>query len=230
MTDSDGTRPRRFPRSFGPGRVLSGLGAVAVVLVVGILLAVAAGWRPDLNPFGEKTVDRSPPAVLRSLENLHSYHAATAHIEVVVDLDKEAKFLPGSLRGERTLFVGVGSVDGAVDFSKLNAQQVKVSPDRTSATITLPHAQLLQATIDPKKSHVVARQRGLFDRFGAFLGGGGNDQKLYVLATDKMTAAAKADGSVLTLAEQNTAAMLKGLLGALGFTSVTVTYTGAPPQ
>lgn len=228
MADRSGARPRLL--RFGPGRVLSGIGAVAAIVVVGMLIAVAAGWRPSLNPFGEKTVDRSPPAVLKSLENLHSYHAATAHIEVVVDLDKEAKFLPSSLRGERTLFVGVGTVDGAVDFSKLNSNAIKVSPDRKSATISLPHAQLLQATIDPKKSHVVARQRGLFDRFGAFLGSGGNDAKLYVVATDKMTAAAKADGSVLTLAEQNTASMLKGLLGALGYTSVTVIYTGSPPQ
>lgn len=34
-----------------------------------------------------------------------------------MDLEKDAKFLPSSLRGNRTLFVGNGSVDAYVDLS-----------------------------------------------------------------------------------------------------------------
>ncbi len=48
------------------------------------------------------------------------------------------QFLPGSLRGKRTLFVGNGSVDAYVDFAKLGSGAVKVNADRTAATITLP--------------------------------------------------------------------------------------------
>jgi Protein of unknown function (DUF4230) len=225
MTDSSGARRRR--RGFGSLRAVSSLGGVAALAVVGIVVAMLAGWHLSLsNPFAQHTVDRSPPAVLKSLENLHSYHGASAHIEVVVDLDQEAKFLPSSLRGQRTLFVGVGTVDAAVDFSKLGSSAVTVSTDRRTASIVLPHATLSEPRVDVKKSHVVARQQGLLNRLGNFFGGGTNDQKVYALAADKMTAAAKADGSVLPLAEQNTASMLKGLLGALGFTTVTVTFNG----
>jgi hypothetical protein len=228
---SDSSRQRRGFRGFGLRRLISSAGGVAALVVVALVVALLAGWRPSLpNPFGTKTTDRSAPAVLKSLENLHAYHAATAHIEVVVDLDKEATFLPSSLRGERTLFVGVGSVDGSVDFSKVTGTAVRVSSDRRTATITLPHAQLSQPNLDLKQSHVVARQQGLFDRLGKALGGGSNDAKLYQLASTKMTNAARADGSVLTLAEQNTTGMLKGLLGALGYTTVNVSYAGAPAR
>ncbi len=228
---SDTSRERRRFRGFGPGRLLSNAGGVAALVVVALIVAVLAGWRPALpNPFGTKTTDRSGPAVLKSLENLHAYHAASAHIEVVVDLDKEAKFLPSSLRGERTLFVGVGAVDGSVDFSKLGNNAVTVSSDRRTATITLPHAQLSPPALDLKHSYVVARQQGLLDKLGNLVGGSGNDQKLYELASTKMTNAARADGSVLTLAEQNTTAMLKGLLGALGYTTVNINYAGSPAR
>ena len=70
-----------------------------------------------LNPFGETTKDRSAPVVLNSIQNLSRYEAATGNYQVVVDLEKDAKFLPSQLRGERTLFVGNGNVDAYVDFS-----------------------------------------------------------------------------------------------------------------
>lgn len=207
----------------------------AVVLVVVALVALAGvslllGWRPSLpNPFEEETIDRSSPAVLRSLEDLSEYHAASAHFEVVVDVEEDTRFLPDSLKGERVLFVGVGNVDALVDFRDLSDGAVTVSDDRLAASIMLPRPTLSEPRIDPEKSYVVARQRGAFDRLGGLFGGGGeNDQEFYILAADKMTEAAKADGSVLTLAEQNTTAMLRGLLGALGFTSVTITYEDNP--
>jgi hypothetical protein len=202
--------------------------AVALVVLLGVVLLM--GWRPSLpNPFEEKTIDRSPPAVLRSLEDLHEYHAASAHFEVVVDVQKDARFIPDSLKGERVLFVGVGNVDALVDFRGLPGNAVTVSEDRRTASMTLPHPTLSAPRVDPEKSYVVARREGALDRIGGLFGAGNkNDQEFYVLAANRMTEAAKADGSVLTLAEKNTTNMLQGLLGALGFTTVNVTYKDNP--
>jgi Protein of unknown function (DUF4230) len=229
MSDESGAP--RSTRAFGVRGVgvrggllrLAALLVVAVVVVAGI--GLVAGWRPHLsNPFQEHTVDRSSPAVLRSLEDLSAYHAASAHFEVVVDLGKETKWVPSALRGERTLFVGVGTVDSVVDFGKLGKDAVTVSEDRRSATVRLPAPTLSEPVIDPKRSYVVARQRGVLNRLGGVFGGQGDDRQLYQTATTKMREAAQSDGQVLALARQNTTAMLKGFLGALGFTNVTVTY------
>src|SRR3569833_2362222 len=99
------------------------LRAIAVVIVV--IALVYAGLQAVhklphwLNPFGETTKDRSAPVVLNSIQNLSRYEAASGNYQVVVDLEKDAKFLPGALRGERTLFVGNGTVDAYVGFSHI---------------------------------------------------------------------------------------------------------------
>jgi hypothetical protein len=225
MSDTSGTTrrldTRRKSRLFLPA-----VAVVALVVAVLVLVGFVAGWRPSLpNPFAEEKIDRSSPAVLRSLEDLSEYHAASAHFEVIVDVENDARFLPSSLKGQRVLFVGVGDVDAIVDFGKLDDDAVTVSDDRLSASIKLPRPTLSKPRVDPEKSYVFARQKGAFDRIGGLFGGGGsNDQEFYKLAAAKMSKAAKDDGTVLTLAEQNTKAMLEGFLRSLGFTKVTITY------
>jgi len=231
-----GDRGHDYPRRrrsmvrglLGAGLLRPIVTGVVIIVVAALGLSLLAGWRPSM-PFTSRTIDRSSPAVLKSLQDLSQYDAASAHFEVVIDLQKDVRYVPDALKGKRTLFVGVGTVDSVVDFGHLRGDAVTVSPDRRTATIRLPKPTLSEPRVDPKRSYVVARQEGVLDRIGGLLTGNqSNDQKLYVAAAEKMTDAARTDGSVLTLAQQNTTAMLKGLLTALGFTSVTVTYEDPP--
>jgi hypothetical protein len=199
--------------------------SIPITFTVIVALFIAAGkfnWLPGLpNPFGTRDVDRSQPAVLQSIENMSRYDAADGNFQIVVDLDNEARFMPSALLGKRTLYVAAGSVDSYVDLGR---SAVTVTPDRRTATIVLPHAQLAQGALDPTRSYVFAEQRGFFDRIGDFFSSDPNDQqKLNILAVQKIQAAAKSSG-LTTRAEQNTTSMLRGLLTSLGFTSVTVTY------
>ena len=100
-------------------------------------LMVGAGRIGDLlpslpNPFGSETVDRTQPTILQSLEDLSRYEAARANFEVIVDSEKDARFIPSVIRGERTLFVGAGSVEATVDFSGLDEGSIRVSDSPTS--------------------------------------------------------------------------------------------------
>jgi hypothetical protein len=84
---------RRFPTS---------LVALGVVVLTGFLFI---GWVKDLvpglgNPFGSETVDRSRPAVLKSIENLRDFRAASGHFEVIVDVEQDARFVPAKIKGE----------------------------------------------------------------------------------------------------------------------------------
>jgi hypothetical protein len=199
--------------------------SVPITFAVILALFLAAGrfhWLPGLpNPFGEQPVDRSGPAVLQSVQNMSRYDAAAGNFQVVVDLDKDATFLPSAVLGQRTLYVAAGSVDSYVDLSRA---QVTVTPDRLTAAIVLPHAQLAEAALDAKHSYVFAQQRGLLDRIGQFLSGNpGDQQALNVLAVSHIQSAAGASG-LTARAQQNTTLMLQGLLKSLGFTKVTVTY------
>jgi hypothetical protein len=205
----------------------------AVVTVVVLVVLVYAGlealhklphW---LNPFGETTKDRSAPVVLNSIQNLSRYEAASGNYQVVVDLERDARFLPGAVRGERTLFVGNGSVDAYVDFSHIGNGALTVDRAQSTVTVRMPHARLEKANLDPKHSYVFSQQRGLLNRFGDFFGSSPNQQQLYVLASQKIQDAANASG-LAGRADANTKLMLTNMLRALGFKTVTVTFATSP--
>lgn len=218
---------RRRDRRGGVLRLLVSVLALGA-LVVGV--ARVGDLFPSFsNPFGTETVDRSQPALLQALEDLSEYRAASGNFQVIVDLEKDAKFMPAFIRGQRTLFVGAGSVDAVVDFAGLDQRAIAVSEDRRSVTITLPKPRLTDPTVDPDQSHVVSRERGLLDRLGGvFSDSPTSERQLYVMAEQKMGAAAL-ESDLLTRAEQNTTSMLQTLVRSLGFEHVTVRFE-APPN
>ena len=210
---------RRFPTS---------LVALGVVVLTGFLFV---GWVRDLlpglgNPFGTETVDRSGPAVLKSIENLRDFRAASGHFEVIVDVEEDARFVPAKIKGERVLFVAIGSVDAGVDFTGLEDGAVDVSDDGRSVSLELPPATFREPELDLERSYVYDRDRGAIDRIQSLLGDDvGVERDLYPLAQEKLANAARDGSGLLTRAERNTRLMLEGLLRSLGFTRVDVRFS-----
>ncbi|MFE6040791.1 DUF4230 domain-containing protein [Streptomyces sp. NPDC056452] len=223
--EPDGRGARRPARRRGCLTV-AGLCAAAVVL---LLLGTRLSLLPGLGDiFGEETTDRSGPAVLKSIQDMSAYEAASGNFQVVVDLEKDAKFLPDAVRGTRTLYVGAGTVGAFVDLGKVTENGVVVNEDRTKAELRLPHAVLGKPALDPDRSYAVSKQRGLLDRLGDFFSDNpGSEQAVNKLAAKHIGAAAKESG-LTQRAEKNTTAMLQGLLGSLGFDTVTVRYIDPP--
>ncbi|MFF7488946.1 DUF4230 domain-containing protein [Streptomyces luteogriseus] len=210
--------PRRMP---GWAKVVAALVLVLVVFFAGLRLSVLPGLK-DL--FGTETRDRSGPALLKSIQDISRYDAASGNFQVVVDLEKDAKLLPDAIRGTRTLYVGAGTVDAYVDLGKIGENDVKVNGDRTSATLRLPHARLGKPALDPDRSYAVSKQRGLFDRLGDLFSDNPNgEQAVQKLAVRHIGDAAK-ESELTARAESNTTGMLEGLLRSLGFKEVRVSY------
>ena len=199
--------------------------AVAVLAAVVLGAGRLADLLPSLhNPFTTETVDRTQPVVLKAVQDLTRYEAASGSFQVIVDLEEDARFLPDFIRGEHTLFVAGGTVDASVDFSGLGGDAIVVSTGGDEVTVSLPRARLSDARIDPESSRVVSRQRGLLDRLGGvFSDNPTGERGLYLLAERKLEAAARA-GGVQARAERNTRAMLETMLQSLGFERVTVTF------
>ncbi|MGW0869512.1 DUF4230 domain-containing protein [Streptomyces sp. NPDC002740] len=210
--------PRRMP---GWAKVLTAVVVVLVVMFAGIRLSLLPGLR---DFFGTETHDRSGPALLESIQDMSRYDAASGNFQVVVDLEKDAKYLPDAIRGTRTLYVGAGTVDAYVDLGKVGDKDVTVDEDRTSATLRLPHALLGKPALDPDRSYAVSKQRGLFDRLGdLFSDNPSGEQAVQKLAVKHISEAA-AESELTARAETNTTDMLQGLLHSLGFKEVKVTY------
>ncbi|MFF7857321.1 DUF4230 domain-containing protein [Streptomyces sp. NPDC007904] len=218
MTTASKRLPRRVP---GWGKALIAVALLLAVLFAGLRLSVLPGLK-DL--FGTETNDRSGPALLESIQDISRYDAASGNFQVVVDLEKDAKYLPDAVRGSRTLYVGAGTVDAYVDLGRLGKDDVRVDDERTSATLRLPHARLGKPALDPERSYAVSKQRGLFDRLGDLFSDNPNsEQAVQKLAVRHIGDAAEESG-LTARAEANTTGMLEGLLRSLGFKQVRVTY------
>ena len=171
---------------------LSLMSLLGLGLVVGVMNYANSRLK---NPIKTVVVDRTPPPVMLTLKDLSVYKAAAGDYEVLVDVEKDVQYVPKAIAGQRTLFVGVGTVEATVDFRNLGGSAIVTNADRTSAVITLPHAGLSKAEVDPSKSHVASRQRGLVDRIkGVVADNPDNDKELYIAAANKMDAAATETG------------------------------------
>ncbi|MFF4169368.1 DUF4230 domain-containing protein [Streptomyces sp. NPDC001744] len=228
MADDTENRPTREKRrrERPPGRWPL---ALALALVLALILALVLGGRffrlPVLGDFfGTETKDRSGPVLLKSIQDMNRHEGAVGTYQVVVDLEKDARFLPDAIRGTRTLYVAAGTVGAHVDLAGLGRDAVTVDEERTTATLRLPHARLGEPSLDPERSYAVSKQRGLLDRLGdLFSDNPGSERAVHVLAAQCIGQAA-GESDLAARAERNTTAMLQGLLRALGFERVTVTY------
>jgi hypothetical protein len=209
-------------------RLRAVLAVVAVVLAVLLVVVAVVQVRSFVQGIGQqaggRTIDRSGPVLLQSMRDLARYDAATGNFQVIVDLEKDASFLPPAIVGQRTLFVAVGSVNAYVDFSGLGGAAVTVTADRKSAQVRLPHAALDKPNLDHQRSYVFAEERGIVDRLQAFFDQAPNQQaELYRIAERKIAEAATRSG-LTDRAEANTRAMLQGMLRTLGYEQLTISY------
>jgi hypothetical protein len=180
------------------------------------------------NPFTTQTTDRTGPVLLESIRDMNKYVAAEGNFQVLVDLQENNRYVPDFIFNKRTLFVGVGSVNAFVDFSKITDGNIVVSPDRKDVTINLPQPQLDRPALDTGKSYVFDQDKGVINHIGDIFGSNPNDlNQLYQLASDKIAQAAQ-QSELVNRAETNTKSMLSSLLTQLGFERTTITFAPKP--
>jgi Protein of unknown function (DUF4230) len=204
------------------------------VLIVAMGLATTFVIRAlgDANPFKngfvtQRTIDRSGPAVLKAVSDLGTLQSASGYYEIVIDVQQEVEHVPSFLAGRRVLFVAAGTVDASVNLRDLAAGDVTVNADRSAAAIRLAKPRLSQPQLDVNRSYVYSQERGLIDALHDLVSPSTNDEKqLYQRASQRLTQAAQANNELVNRAEANTRTTLQGLLRPLGFTDVTVTFSG----
>ncbi|HEV2058780.1 MAG TPA: DUF4230 domain-containing protein [Solirubrobacteraceae bacterium] len=213
------------------GRPIKALIAAIAVIAAVVVVPTIVPSLSDLNPFTTETKDRSQPSLLRSLESLAEYRAATGNYQQLVDIERDVGLLPSFLAGERALLIAAGSVDAVVDFSGLDARSVQVSEDRRAVTVTLPAPHLSEARVDLKRSRALDTKRGLINRVGDLFDDDKDEQReLLLVAERRIARAAQENPRLLTLGERNTRTMLTGMLKALGFEEITIRFARPPAE
>jgi hypothetical protein len=201
--------------------VIAGVAVVAIIIALGGI----GGLIPALNlPFTTSSVDRSQPPLLREIESIGEYHAASGNFQVIVDVEKDTRFVPSFIKGERTVMVVAGSVDAGVNLHRLPQDAVAVNgPDEVR--VTLPPVVLFPPRVDPERSAVAGRSRGLVDRVSSVFGDDpGAERELMALGGRKLASAAAASPELTERAKRTTRAMIAGLLRRAGYQEVTVLF------
>jgi len=212
-------------RTVRPYVLVAQIVVVSIITVAGLGAAAMLAGLKLPSPMSTTTVAHDHDVTVERLRDVSSYTAASQHLESIIDIEEKADHLPAALKGSRVVFVAEGDVEATVDFSKLDQSGIVKSADGTEVTIHLPAPQLTKPRLDPKKSSVVARDRGLLDRAEDAMSntGAGGDQQYYEKAETKL--AETADKTELRdRAETNTRSFVQGLFSAAGYQHVTVVF------
>ena len=181
--------PGRARRRFGVAGPLIAL-VLAAVLVVGGL-ALARGWFDLGGLFAARTVDRSAPVVVERLRDQDVFHGASGTFSATVDVEHTVGFVPAFIAGNRAVYSGVGTVDATVDLGALAR-----TPQRDASgtlVIRLPHARIGTVRLDPGRSHMMNRDRGLLDRLGgAFVDSPTSEREVQRISERRIARAATA--------------------------------------
>ena len=200
--------------------ILTITGLVVVAMLAGVTLP---------SPFSTTEVAHEHAVTVERLQDVSTYTAASQHLTAVIDIEEKADNLPEVLKGERVVFLAEGDVEATVDFSQLTESGVEISDDGTSVVVHLPEPTLGTPRLDPHKSSVVARDRGLLDRAEDALSstGAGGDQQYYERAESEL--AETADQTELRArAEANTRGFVEDLFTVAGYDQVTVLFDQPP--
>src|SRR4029453_17680519 len=94
------------PGGSPPPRRRSRVRLVAGILLALVLFVAVSGlsglrlWPSFPNPFAARRVDRSPPVLLKAIEDLKVFKAASGNFQVIVDLEESSRGIPLLIKGQ----------------------------------------------------------------------------------------------------------------------------------
>jgi hypothetical protein len=222
--------PNTLDAGLSTSKPARSLGALLLVLIVGLLLGVlfvgSMGWfmlsrsggRALLSQMWSAvtgrtlTIDVSQPTVVDRIQRLQRLETVVYTMDKLVTGAKENAILPDFLAGDRLLMIAHGEVVAGIDFANLKPGDVRV--DGKQVHLHLPVAQVFSTRLDSAKTRVYSRQTGLLVSTDPDL-----ETQTRQEAERQLQEAALADG-ILRTAQQNAAATISSLLQGLGFEKV----------
>ena len=193
-------------------------GSVAVPFLFGLLagLLVVAGiwWVVRSVGFSGLRVDTSRPSVVERIQRLQRLETVVFAMDKIVAGERENRFLPKFLAGDRLLLIVFGEVTAGVDGSRITAADVTVS-GRT-VRVKLPESEVFSARLDSERTRVYSRETGLFTRVDPDL------ETEMRREAERQIRQAALDQGILTVAGANARKTVTSFLSGLGFEQVEV--------
>jgi hypothetical protein len=188
---------------------------VAGFFTAALLLSVIS-YPSGLGRWLQRTLhlDLDQPAIVQRIQRMQRLESVKYTLEKVVTGEKQSRFLPQSLAGERLLLIVRGEVFAGVDLGKLQSSDVQVNGKQVK--ITLPRAEIFSTRLDNNQTRVYSRETGLLVPADPNL-----ESEVRAEAERQLLQAALIDG-ILNTASTNARATVTTLVQALGFSDVQV--------
>ena len=177
-----------------------------------VLIAIGISWWLVRRAPSARPLD--PPSILIQVRRLNQLASVKYTVQKVVGI-REQKQPVGS---ESILLILQASVEAGVDLAALRPEDVSVGSDG-AVVIRLPHAQILLVSVDEKETKVWDRQKTWWTPWIPY--SLDLEQRARVAGLEGIKQEALAMG-ILSDAERNAIASIRGLLGLAGVKTVVV--------
>jgi len=157
------------------GCVIGSLIVAGALVVMGALIYLGLNRATDnINPLDNISNPLAPaptkvtitgPAIIEQIRGLNRLETASATIRDVVTAEQApTNAVANFFLGDRLILIAQGEVIAGFDLAALGPEDVVVSTDGVTATVTLPPAQILVSRLDNNKTQVYDRDTGVFSQ------------------------------------------------------------------
>lgn len=182
--------------------------------LVASLLAAGAWWGVRRFGPGWFRLDMSRPSVVRQVQQLQRLETVVFGMDKIVAGERESRYFPAFLVGERLLLIVYGEVTAGVDLAGLQTDALTV--DGKTVRLELPQAAVFSTRVDNDRTRVYSRETGLFSRVDPDF-----ESEVRREAEEQIRQAAL-DNGILDVAAANARITLTSFLHGLGFEQVEV--------
>lgn len=216
-----------------PWILVVGVLVVLIATSVGVVLMIQRTTQRVVQPVSDMTSDLGtqvarilhptptilpdPVTIINQVRPLARLETIQYTVEKVITAEVGQDTL-APLFGDRLLFVGHGYVTAGVDLKNLTSNDLVI--EGGVIKVTLPDAEIFDATLDNDKSYVYDRETGLLTKGDINL-----ETTARQAAEDQIQQAALDDG-ILLQAQANAEVFMESLLNKLGYTQVTFIHLG----
>jgi hypothetical protein len=191
---------------------------VVMIFIFGLLalLVLCTGYvLHEINLFrrNNQTQILDTPAVLRQIQGLQELSTVKYHLERIVAVTD-----PGWLGDERLVLIAHGVVKAGIDFSQVDAEDIRFDAAAGTVQMTLPPAKVLDVYLDERLTQVYLHEKSIFRRLNKDL-----NQIARRDALAQIQSAAK-DLGVKEDAQQRAEMQLRKMFESLGVRSVEIQF------
>jgi hypothetical protein len=217
-----------------PWILVIGVLVVLVATAAGVVLTIQKTTQRVVQPVSDMTSDLGtqvarilhptptilpdPVTIINQIRPLARLETIQYTVEKVITAEVGQDSVAPLLFGDRLLFVGHGYVTAGIDLKNISSQDLVI--EEGMIKVTLPEAEIFDATLDNDKSYVYDRETGLLTHGDINL-----ETTARQAAEDQIRQAALDDG-ILAQAQVNAETFMESLLNKLGYPQVAFIHPG----